>query len=62
MTDKKTISLIEDIAGKVEDLRIEQAKHKLMLQFILWIMGVILLALLPVFGFLISFWVQHGSN
>lgn len=60
MTDKKTISLIETINGKVENVVVEQARHKLMLQFLLWIMGAILLALLPAFGFLISFWVQHG--
>jgi hypothetical protein len=60
MTDKKTISLIETINGKVEGVVVEQARHKLMLQFILWIMGAILLALLPAFGFLIAFWVRHG--
>jgi hypothetical protein len=60
VTDKKTISLIETINGKMENVVVEQARHKLMLQFILWIMGAILLALLPAFGFLIAFWIEHG--
>lgn len=46
--------------GKMENVIIEQARQKLMLQFIIWIMGAVLLAILPAFGFLIAFWVQHG--
>lgn len=60
VTDKKTISLIEKMNGKLENVVIEQARQKLMLQLIIWIMGAVLLAILPAFGFLIAFWVQHG--
>lgn len=59
MTDKKTIELIEGIMMKINDLQIENAKNSLMIRFVLWIMGAILFAILPAFGFLIAFWVNN---
>lgn len=62
MTDKKTIQLIEDIAKKVNELQVDNVKNSLKINFVIWIMGAILLAILPAFGFLIAFWVQHGND
>lgn len=61
MTDKKTIGLIEDIAEKVQELKLNDARNSLKINFVLWIMGALLLAILPAFGFLIAFWVQNNG-
>jgi hypothetical protein len=60
VTDKKTIELIERMASKFELVQIETAKNTLLIRILLWIMGAILVAILPAFGFLIAFWVQNG--
>lgn len=62
MTDKKTIELIEAMSRKVDLLQADNIRNSLKITFVLWIMGAILLAILPAFGFLIAFWVEssHG--
>lgn len=62
MTDKKTIELIEGIAEKVNMLQLDNAKNSIKVNFVIWIMGAILLVLLPGIGFLIAFWVQHSGQ
>lgn len=61
MTDKKTIELIQNIASKVNELQLDNARNSLKINFVIWIMGAILLAILPAFGFLIAFWVQNNG-
>lgn len=61
MTDKKTIELIQGIASKVGELQISDARNSLKINFVIWIMAAILLAILPAFGFLIAFWVQNNG-
>jgi len=60
--DKKTVDLIQTIATKVNDLQIDNAKNSLKINFVLWILGALLLAVLPAFGFLIAFWVQNSTK
>lgn len=60
MTDKKTIELIESMSKKIDELQADNIRNSLKVTFVLWIMGAILLAVLPAFGFLIAFWVQNG--
>lgn len=60
--DKKTIDLIQNIATKVNDLQVDNAKNSLKINFVLWILGALLLAVLPAFGFLIAFWVQNSNK
>lgn len=60
MTDKKTIELIESMSKKIDELQADNIRNSLKVTFVLWIMGAILMAVLPAFGFLIAFWVQHG--
>lgn len=62
MTDKKTIELIEGIAQQVSNLAISDARNSLKINFVIWIMGAILLVVLPGIGFLIAFWVQHNGH
>jgi hypothetical protein len=59
MTDKKTIELIEGIADKVNELQLDNARNSLKINAVIWIMGAILLVVLPGIGFLIAFWVQN---
>jgi len=61
MTDKATVRLLEDLAKSVDVLKIDNAKNSLKISLVIWIMGAILLAILPAFGFLIAFWVQNGK-
>jgi hypothetical protein len=61
VTDKKTIELIQDIASKVSELQLSDARNSLKINFVVWILGAILLTILPAFGFLIAFWVQHNG-
>lgn len=58
-TDKKTIQLIEGIAEKVNELQISNAINSVKINLVMWILGAILIAILPAFGFLIAFWVQN---
>lgn len=60
MTDKKTIELIESMSKKIDELQADNIRNSLKVTFVLWIMGAILLTVLPAFGFLIAFWVQNG--
>jgi len=61
MTDKKTIDLIQGIANKVSELQLSDARNSLKINFVVWILGAILITILPAFGFLIAFWVQHNG-
>lgn len=61
MTDKKTLELIERMAAKIESLQIESAKNTLLIKIVIGVVSAILLAILPAFGFLIAFWVEHGK-
>lgn len=61
VTDKKTIQLIEGIAEKVAKLTVDNATNSLKINAVIWILGAILMVLLPAFGFLIAFWVQNAK-
>lgn len=61
MTDKNTIQLIEKMSGKLEALNVKTAENSLLIKIVIGVVGAILLAILPAFGFLIAFWVQHGK-
>lgn len=59
MTDKKTISVIESISEKVNELKVEQGKQSVKINIMMWVMGAILVAGLPGIGFLLAFWIEH---
>lgn len=59
MTDKKTISVIETISEKVNDLKVEQGKLAVKINIVMWVLGAILVAGLPGVGFLIAYWIQN---
>jgi len=61
MTDKATVKLLEELAKSVSNLQIDNAKNGLKINAVIWIMAAILGAILPAFGFLIAYWVQHGK-
>jgi hypothetical protein len=61
VTDKKTIEIIEKLSDKVSELQVTSAKNSLLMNIILWVMGAILVAILPAFGFLIAHWVNSKN-
>jgi hypothetical protein len=60
MTDKQTIAIIEKLSDKVGELQVSFAQLRTQMNMVLWIMGAILMAILPAMGFLIAFWINNG--
>jgi hypothetical protein len=60
VTDKQTIAIIEKLSDKVGELQVSFAQLRTQMNMVLWIMGAILMAILPAMGFLIAFWINNG--